>query len=75
MRTPLPGSGTVRWREGTRPPVREQFVDRSFAQFVPLLPSEGARTILLKERSVASSLLVPETESREGPAPLAICRP
>jgi hypothetical protein len=51
-------------------------VDRLFALFVPSLPREGARTtILLKERSVACSLLVPEPQSRDGPAPLAIGRP
>jgi hypothetical protein len=50
-------------------------VDRVSALVVPSLPREEAPTILLTERSVASWLLVPETESREGLVPLAIGRP
>jgi hypothetical protein len=61
-------------RESTRLSLREPVVDRISALVVPSLHRERAPTALLTERSVASWLLVPETESREGPVPLAIGR-
>jgi hypothetical protein len=62
-------------RESTRLSLREPVVDRVSALVVPSLQREGAPTALLMERSLASWLFVLETESREGPVPLAIGRP